>query len=460
MTTERFFAQSRDMWHKALKRLPDAQTIDFWQPLAQRHQQIGAHSDGLYAWEERLEAYIQRMDPYYKAFIERSPVTMTREGNAACFTVTYKDNIDVLGFPTRCGSTGGFCFHPTQSARIVELLHQKSFALIGKVATTEFSIGNEAPCINPLFPDFSPSGSSTGSAVAVAAGFCDLSIGTDSGGSVRWPAGNCGVVGLRLTHDPTLTRGTFPVCPSMDSIGLITRTVADLAYLWRREELNTIVNSIPETFAQDRPLTIGIVNNSQNEACHPDVCQAFEHLQEKLRQAGHRLIPVNLAWWNYRQAGWQLLLKEAYSVHKALATEMEFEYQRGTLASLSSGESITDEAYEELQKLQRIAQEMANADLTAQKYDVLLLPLDPDLPRNLVHPPPVQTIPDYDEQHIDDWGFTILASFVGIPALTLPIAISSAGAPIAVQLFAEQRAEEKLIRAGLIIENLIGFQCC
>ncbi len=452
---EDFFARSRVMWQDTLKHFPDHETAYFWQPLVERHQQIAVNPLQLQEWERHFEAYIRRMDPYYKAFVDWRHVQMSKESDVPHFVVTYKDNIDIAGFPTRYGNTSGFRLYPTQSAQIVERLHEKRFTCIGKVATTEFSIGNESWCINPRFPYFSPSGSSTGSAVAVASGFCDLSIGTDSASSIRLPAGNCGIVGLRLTPYSALTKGIFSVSPSMDSVGLMTRTVADLAYIWQRETLRTLAHSTPRVNHDQKSLKIGIVDNyCKTSYCHHDIVEAFNQLDDRLRQAGHVTEHVNLKWWKYRRVAWTLLSREVSDVHKNLQFSIPIQYQSGTLAALSVGKEVTDEAYNEAKELQQIAQAMANNDLT-RDYDVLLLPLDPDLPRNLMVPAPKQTIPESSNIKEETLDYATIASFAGIPALTLPIAISPSGAPIAVQVFAAQREEEKLIQAGLLIEEII-----
>lgn len=267
------------------------------------------------------------------------------------------------------------------------------------------------------------------------------------------------MVALRLTHQPALKEGIFPVSPSMDSIGLITRTVADLSYIWHREALNELVGSIPEQRLSSPSLRIGVAKNFRDaeEDCHPDICKAFSQLEDKLRQAGHVLEPVELEWWHYREAAWLLLLKELYDIHRALIEKADIKYEAGTRASFMSGEHITHKEYRELRALQEIAKKIASRDLIEGKYDVLLLPLDSDLPRSLIQPPPAQTIPSYGKVKTHDLGFTNLASFVGIPALTLPIAIAPSGAPIGIQLFAAQREKEKLIQAGLLIEDLVNL---
>lgn len=446
-------------WQNTFAHCLDAEIVSFWQPLSERHQYMAADPTWILKWEKGFEEYIRRLDPLCKAFVDWCPVSLSPKNSIMPFLVTYKDNIDIAGFPTKYGSSSGFRSYPIKSAYIAEKLHQKNFLCTGKVATTEFGVGNQFNCVNPLFPAFSPSGSSTGSAVAVAAGFCDLSIGTDTAGSIRFPAGSCGVVALRLTNRPAFKEGIFPVSPSMDSVGLITRTVADLSYIWYRERLNELGESISEQHLSRSSLKIGVLQNFRNaeENCHPEISEAFSQLEHMLEQAGQTLEPVELEWWHYREIAWLLLLKEIYDVHTALATKMDIKYEAGTRASFMSGEHITHTDYCELRSLQETAKKLASRDLREGKYDVLLLPLDSDLPRNLVQPPPAQTIPSYDKIQAPDLGFTNLASFVGIPALTLPIAIASSGAPIGIQLFAAQREEEKLIRAGLLIENLVNL---
>lgn len=457
MINSDFFSLSRARWQDVLRHGLDPEILAFWQPLSERHQRMATDPAWSEAWEKRCEDYIRRLDPLCKAFTDWRPVPLSHKRSGTPFTVTYKDTIDVANLPTKYGSSSGFRSYPVKSAEIAEKFHSKGFLCTGKVATTEFSVGNQFHCVNPLFPTFSPSGSSTGSAVAVAAGFCDLSIGTDTVGSIRFPAGNCGVVALRLTHQPALERGIFPVSPSMDSIGLITRTVADLSYIWQRAALHELVEGTP-TWCQSRAsLKIGVIQNFKHagENCHPEICEAFSQLEDQLRQAGHTLEQVELAWWRYREAAWSLLSKEIYDVHHALAAREGIHYEAGTWASVISGERITPSEYCELQALQATAKKLAYRDLTDHNYDVLLLPLDPDLPRSLVQPPPAQTIPHSGTMEAHDLGFTILASFVGIPALTLPIAISSSGAPIGIQLLTAPKWEEKLLQAGLLIENMV-----
>lgn len=432
-----------------------ASTLLF-EPLEERDRKILAGELRWEQWLTALEEYIRTADPYYRAFVHWNAISHPREGAVPAgtgaerppFLVTYKDTIDVAGFPTRLGNLAGYRHYPVASATIAEILHTRRILPLGKVATTEFGIGAKLPSINPRFPKLSPGGSSTGSAVAVAAGFCDFSIGTDNAGSVRWPAGHCGIIGLKLGHAPHLLPGIFVVSPQMESVGIMTRTAADLAYIWEREDFGAALGLNGHSLGtrSDR-LRFATLANCEETEWHPDVRAAWERLLADLAAAGFGAPRKTVQWWRYRTQGWLLIWREAYDAHQAFRKGAHVEYDPGTWTTLLQGQDIDDERYQTLREDQTAAATMAQADLAAGEVDVLLTPLRPELPRGLHEP-------------AADWrinpGFTIIASFARIPALTLPIALSASGAPISVQLLARRGGEADLIRAGLLIERIIA----
>ena len=152
-----------------------------------------------------------------------------------------KDLFDLVGVPTRAGST--FLHRvrglPTRDSRIVERLAQAGAACAGKTHLVEFASGltGENPhygdCPHPRFPDRLSGGSSSGSAALVAAGVTPLSIGTDTGGSVRVPAAWCGLYGFRLTPGDELIRDAFPLAPTMDTAGWFTANAPDMLTAWQ-----------------------------------------------------------------------------------------------------------------------------------------------------------------------------------------------------------------------------------
>jgi amidase len=165
------------------------------------------------------------------AFIERFTLPPTRSGPLNGLTFAVKDLIDVAGHHTGCGNPTWRATHPpaSVSAICVEQLLAAGARCEGKTITDEiaFSLLGEnhfyGTPLNPAAPDRVPGGSSSGSASAVACGLVDFALGTDTGGSVRVPASNCGIFGLRPSHGHISVAGVMPLAPTLDTIGYFAR---------------------------------------------------------------------------------------------------------------------------------------------------------------------------------------------------------------------------------------------
>ncbi len=428
--------------------LPSASVREWLLPLAQRHRLIQQGQLEWNTWLGSLKEHIEDTNPRVRALVAwRWPEEAISEGD---LFVTYKDLIHVMGFTTHCGNFHGFNYQPAMPFPLEPTLRHRGLLTLGKAATTEFGLGIQTDCLNPRYPAFSPSGSSTGSAAAVAAGMCDASLGTDTSGSVRYPAGNCGVVGLRFSYQRKMLKGVYPVAPSMDALGLITRTVADLAYIWQKALLSRLWPQRRTT--PPRSYRIGVVADVERVRCDPAVTTAYQALLNQLSNDNIPLESVNLPWWDERLLGWRLLLREAFDVHKNHIRQRVFEYQPGTLATILLGENISSYEYRNLRKLQQQVIEMAEGVFAERNIDFLLLPLDPVLPRQVNTPPPVSTALIDDTS---DPGFAIVAALARLPALALPIGIASAGCPIGGQILARNADETGLIAVGGIIEAIV-----
>src|SRR5687768_7953515 len=171
------------------------------------------------------------------AFIEIFSLAPTGDGPLAGLQFAVKDLIDVAGHPTGCGNPTWLETHPRAavSAVCVEQLLAAGATCIGKTITDEvaFSLLGEnyfyGTPLNPAAPDRVPGGSSSGSASAVACGLADFALGTDTGGSVRVPASNCGIWGLRPTHGALSLAGVNPFAPTYDTVGVLARSADVLA---------------------------------------------------------------------------------------------------------------------------------------------------------------------------------------------------------------------------------------
>jgi allophanate hydrolase len=147
-------------------------------------------------------------------------------------TLAVKDNIDVVGLPTTAGCPS-FAYDPARSAPVVAALVEAGAIVVGKTNLDQFAtglVGTRSPygaCPNARWPDVISGGSSSGSAVAVAAGHVDLALGTDTAGSGRVPAAANGIVGLKPTRGRLSTAGVVPACRSIDCVSVFARSVAE-----------------------------------------------------------------------------------------------------------------------------------------------------------------------------------------------------------------------------------------
>src|SRR3954462_4192964 len=166
------------------------------------------------------------------AFIEKFTLGPTRDGSLRGLTFAVKDLIDVAGYRTGCGNPKWLATHPpaSVSAVCVEQLCAAGTTCTGKTITDEFAFSllgenfHYGTPLNPAAPDRVPGGSSSGSASAVACGCVDFAIGTDTGGSVRVPASNCGIWGWRPSHGLISVAGMMPFAPTLDTVGVFTRS--------------------------------------------------------------------------------------------------------------------------------------------------------------------------------------------------------------------------------------------
>src|SRR5919197_1699416 len=171
------------------------------------------------------------------AFVTTFDLSPIRSGPLDGLRVAVKDTIDVAGFKTGCGNPTWRDSHPTAVAHAVcvEQLLRAGARCVGKTTCDElaFSLLGEnhfyGTPLNPHAPDRVPGGSSSGSASAVACGLVDFALGTDTGGSTRVPASNCGVWGFRPSHDFISVAGVNPLAPSFDTVGVLAQSAEVLA---------------------------------------------------------------------------------------------------------------------------------------------------------------------------------------------------------------------------------------
>ncbi|MEJ7845875.1 MAG: amidase family protein, partial [Acidimicrobiales bacterium] len=231
-------------------------------------------------------------------------------GPLAGVPVALKDNLCTRGVPTTCSSRILEGWHPPYDATVVERLHAAGAVVVGKTNLDEFAMGSSTensafgPTRNPHDPTRVPGGSSGGSAVAVAAGFAPLALGSDTGGSIRQPAALCGVVGLKPTYGLVSRHGLVAFASSLDQIGPFAATVHDAAVALEviagPDPLDS--TSIPGPAAAlvaglDRGvdgLRVGVISELLGEGIDADVAARTRAAADALAAAGAKVEEVSV----------------------------------------------------------------------------------------------------------------------------------------------------------------------
>jgi aspartyl-tRNA(Asn)/glutamyl-tRNA(Gln) amidotransferase subunit A len=209
--------------------------------------------------------------------------------------VALKDLYASAGMPMTAGSRVDIADRVPAEGTLVRMLKRGGAVILGKTRTTEFAFGTFNPSHptprNPrdMHVHRMPGGSSSGSAVAQAAGLCMLAFGSDTGGSVRHPAALCGVAGFKSTAGRLPLDGVFPLSPTLDSAGWFAHRVADLAAVWC-----VLSGEAPAHSRRIDTLVLGRPDAHFFDDLEPDVAAAFEAAQQRMLAAGATIVPVTL----------------------------------------------------------------------------------------------------------------------------------------------------------------------
>ncbi|MGN8260066.1 amidase family protein [Pseudomonas sp. SMSB3] len=419
--------------------------------LRKRHALLQRQPDLAAEWAMQYSQWQVHADSTYRC------LTSTREALAPWYRLGVKDTVDVAGLPTRLGLRA-YRHYPQHSAAALTGLDPR-IALTCKVATTELNIAFGAGCVNPHFPSIDPSGSSTGSAVSVAAGLCDISLGTDVLGSVRWPASHCGMVGLRMTQKAQNLGGVFPLSPRMDALGWVTRSADDLEWLWPLLGLDPLLG---QQRVRKPHYRVALLEQALDPALtSPAMLDMLGQARTALAELGMPAQAVGMAQlWACRGDAWQLCARDAWLASAAWMRRFDCELHWSTLSALQVGEGVSDAEYRRIQ--QRMDQLRAGIDawFDSAGLDFVVFPMDPNRPFDRRNPQPGDsTIPSpADADYAQKISFTPLASFSGLPAITVPICLSSDGkAPLALQIMGRRDSEWQLLDIATRLQGLIGL---
>lgn len=375
-------------------------------------------------------------------------------------TVVIKDNIAVRGAPWACGSAtrrGGPV--AARDAAVVRRLRAAGAVVAGTTNLDEFAMGASTessvwgPTRNPWDRERSPGGSSGGSAAATAA-YGVLSLGTDTGGSIREPAAQCGVVGVKPSRGSIPLDGVVPFASSLDTVGPLARTVADAALV--HDVIGGWGSTLRTAAAGGRvapglaDVTVGVIEQMSGERNAPEIREAFGRAYEAFAALGARMAQVSLA-----RTGEALQTYFAISSVEALLV-LESHVGLGELGDearhrLEIGRSLHDTA----QWRDALGiREMVAYDVT-RCFETCDLLISPTMP--LVAPPLGRRgVDDPLAVPRTDW-WTVEANLAGIPAMSFPCGSGSeTGMPVGLQLMAPHGMDARLYRVAAAIEPILA----
>jgi len=355
-----------------------------------------------------------------------------------------KDIIDTADMPTENGSPLHAGRTPSRDAAVVALLRAAGAVITGKTVTTEFACGASGKTRNPHDPAYSPGGSSSGSAAAVAAGMVPLALGSQTGGSTVRPASYCGVYGLKPTRGLIPRRGMSRVSQTLDTVGLFARTLDDVALL-----LESCVahdegefESSPRAHAPYRavaaeeppiPPMFGFVRTPHWNRLDADANEAFAELVERL---GDRVEEVEVTGAIERAWEWHSLIMEA---EVAVSLAREWDKGRARLSDRLRGRIERGRGHSAAAYLEALAQiprlNEGFGELFEQKYDALLTPAATG-----IAPPGLAST--------GDPVFCSLWTLCGLPALSVPLMSGANGLPLGAQLVGARHGDGRLLRTA------------
>ena len=353
--------------------------------------------------------------------------------------ISVKDIIDLRGFPTTAASRVPAGRQATGDAPTLARLRDAGAIFLGKCNLHEFAFGTTGevsafgPTRHPRVRGHMPGGSSSGSAVSVAAGMAIASIGTDTGGSIRIPAAACGVVELKPTFGEMSCEGVFPLARSLDHVGTIGLTATDVGLVFQAMQAGSLApRPDPRRGGGSGPVRLGVPRRYFLDLVDPAVTASFGCAVERLKVAGCLIDDVDIPHADQTATTYlRTVMKEGYDVHADMLATRGADYTPSVRERLERGCSVSDQEYHEAQRTRAMLQREVDAALEGR--DALLLPTLP-----MPAPPSGADVVTLGDVNLDvraaSLRLTQLFDLSGHPAITIPSAPTDEGLPCGVQL--------------------------
>ena len=443
--------------------------------------------------EDKVKAFthLMRDKALQQAKAADSKIARGEEQPLLGIPIALKDLICTSGSLTTCASNILNQFISPYNATVVNRLQGAGAVIIGKTNMDEFAMGSSNenssyhPTKNPWALDRVPGGSSGGSAAAVAAHECIAALGSDTGGSIRQPAGFCGVTGLKPTYGRVSRFGLVAFASSLDQIGPITKSVADAAILMNviggkdRQDSTSADVPMPDfTQALDRDIKgmrLGIPKEYFTGGMQPEVEKAVQDSIRTLESLGMKTVEVSLPHLNYAVSAYYIIACAEASTNLSRYDGVKYGYRSLNSENLTNmyentreegfGEEVKrriilgtfvlssgyyDAYYLKAQKVRTlIKQDFENA---LEECDVIISPVTPYPAFKLG-----EKLDDPLQMYLADI-YTISANLAGIPAMAIPCGfVGEANLPVGLQLMGKHFDEANLIAVGQKFQQVTNF---
>jgi aspartyl-tRNA(Asn)/glutamyl-tRNA(Gln) amidotransferase subunit A len=378
--------------------------------------------------------------------------------------IAHKDLFDIAGVPT----TGGMNFLreniPAEDGTVVAKLRDGGAICTGKLNMHEAAFGTSSnnehfgAVHNPWDLDRVPGGSSGGSGAAVAAGLAYMATGSDTGGSIRIPASECGVVGLMPTSGRVSLHGVLPLSWTLDHAGPLTRTVRDAAIVLQQiagydaRDPESVKMAVPDYVAGieegAKRLRVGVPKQPM-DAPLPEIEALYRKALHVLESAGATLVEIDTQpLLNFYRAMGPIILAEAAAAHAQWFPSRRDEYSKSVAETFDRAAMVTSAQHARAMRDLRIARAGA-ADATLEGVDVLALP-------TMLQPPPKIDESDTIASSAPRTALTAVFDVTGQPVITVPCGLIDGKLPTGISLIARRWDEPTLLRAARAYELARG----
>ena len=396
---------------------------------------------------------------------EQEIVGGTYRGPLHGMPIAVKDLCFTKGIRTTCASKILADWVPEYNATLIDRLYGAGAVLLGKLGMTEFALSgyhpSVTPPVNPWNPDRWPGASSSGSGAATAASLCFGSLGSDTGGSIRFPSASCGIVGVKQTYGKVSRYGVFPLGETLDHVGPMTRSVADAAVMLRaiagfdpndpttrretvRDYLDIIYNDITG-------LRIGVDEAYCTEGTESEVSQAVLATVSVLQDLGASIREVKVSGINDEtlDAWFTICSAEAAAAHAETYPSRADDYGPTFRSFLAEGVKVSGADYVTAQIGRQ--QMCRMVDNLWQEVDLLLCPSMSNVPVPLEKFSPHATFSRTAAAGL--LRHTAPFDFSGSPTISVPCGFSSDGMPLSLQLVGRHGEEGVVMQAGHAYEQ-------